>query len=179
MHHSIWQAIASTPWWVAILFIYAACIGYRATKPYEIPLRNLMLSACLLSGLTAIALSTHIPPTPANLGVWANMMLFGAGISWLHLRIKQVKISPDGKRLEMPGSWNIFLIMIVILVIKYYMGFQFSLSFNPDLLKSPKIAFTLMALYGLFTGSFLGRIAYARHAAKQPQPSLLQMDSSS
>lgn len=168
MSNNFWQAIANTPWWTYLIVLYLAHIGYKATKPNIIPVKNFFLFPLLFFILTIIGMTTLIHLTFANTLTWATMFVLGAGIGWLHFRYLNIKAIKGEKKIRLPGSWGLIFIMITFFASKYYFGFgvNFDAAINPEAIKSSQFHLMLMTTYGFITGLFLGRIAYTVRVLK-------------
>jgi hypothetical protein len=164
MHDSIWQTIASTSWWVLALFFYLMYVSYAATKPKSIPVRSFYLTPPLFIMGTIAGMITLLQTNATNLACWAVMLVMGYGLGWLQFNIMKVKANEDGKLLLIPGTKSMFFFVLLGFALKIYLGYE--ISFNLDLFKTPSYSLAIMIMYGLFTGLLLGRMMYAKRAAK-------------
>jgi hypothetical protein len=146
--HSFLQSIASAPWWGLPLFLYLMHMAYRANRPREVYVRALLLAPMLFILMSFIGMTYFIKVTPMNIKVWADMLLLGLGLGWLHFSaIKVMAISGQKK-----------------FALKWHFGLTGWI--NPRMFDSPKVALYLMGVYGFFSGLFLGRAAYALRSMK-------------
>jgi hypothetical protein len=164
MNDSIWQMIASTPWWAFVLFAYLLYVGYLASKPSTLPLRNLMFASVVFVTISIVAMIALVKPNTADLACWATMLLLGTGTSWLHYRLLKIKAIKDQKQLQMPGTYNVIILVLATFTAKYYYGYN--INFRPDMFQDPSYALAIMSFYGFFTGAMVGRIYYTMHTIK-------------
>lgn len=164
MTNSVWDIIAGTPWWVFVLLIYLIRIGYDATKPSIVELKKLFILPAVLIGLSAMGIYTLTQHQPINLLVTIAALLFGIPLGWVHYKLLKIKAVPDKKQLHIPGTWSVLVLILLIFAVKYYTGYQMDV--NPEVLLKPQNAIKILALYGLFIGLFIGRLAYSCRCLK-------------
>ena len=164
MHDSIWQSIASTPWWAYVLFGYFAFLCYRATKPQVVMVRKVLVMPTLITLASMAGMYFLVKPTAVKLGYWAVMFVLGSGLGWLHFSIKKIKAIEGGTRLVIPGSLGLTAVFIIAITAKYYFGYPLSL--DADFIQAPQQSLSLVILYGLSLGLFFGRMLYILHIAK-------------
>ncbi len=164
MQTSIWQSIASTYWLVYVFIGFLIFLSYEGTKAQKLPVRNFFIIPPLFITMTIISMVYMLQVTPASLAAWANMLVLGSGLGWLHFRALNVKIISGENKMAMPGSLLIFFIIIGLAAAKYFYGSRFSLDIR--MLKSPHTILMIMSSYGLLSGLFLGRAAYTWRAIK-------------
>jgi hypothetical protein len=162
--HSFLQSIASAPWWGLPLFLYLMHMAYRANRPREVYVRALLLAPMLFILMSFIGMTYFIKVTPMNIKVWADMLLLGLGLGWLHFSAIKVMAISGQKKLQMPGTWLIMILVPVVFALKWHFGLTGWI--NPRMFDSPKVALYLMGVYGFFSGLFLGRAAYALRSMK-------------
>ena len=158
MTDSIWEAIANTPWWVFVLFIFLVRIGLLARKPHIISMKQLLILPIMFFALSLVAIF-NLKFQTINLLLWAGAILFGIVLGWLHFRLLKISAIKEKAMLYVPGSWNVLIIILTLFALKYYYNYEIAL--NSQMLNNPKIIMVLMLSYGLFTGLFIGRITYA------------------
>jgi hypothetical protein len=159
MTNSIWEMIAGTPWWVFALFAYLVKIGYSATKPSIVEFKKLWMLPTALIILSVIGIDTIAHGAPKNLLAATGAALLGIPLGWLHYKSLKIKAVQDKKQLYIPGTWSVLVIILAIFAVKYYCNYQ--LEVNPEIFLRPQNALTILTVYGLFIGLFIGRMAYS------------------
>jgi hypothetical protein len=153
----------------------------------------------LLAGLIALGLQqvrtrqaslVRVSITPVAmtaLAVWGNVSAFGASplfaavmLTWLLSAAAMLAVfaplaPPRGtvydaasRSFHMPGSWAPMALIVAIFLTKYVVGVE--LAMRPALAQDSQYALIVGALYGLFSGAFIGRAARLWRLAYQPAP---------
>jgi hypothetical protein len=164
MSNSIWQIIASTPWWVFVIFFYLLRMGYLATKPRVITLSAMLMFPLLLAMGSFTTIFYYLSFTLDHILIWVAGFLLGIGLGYIHYRFLNIKAISNTQSLYITGSWSLLLIILLIFGIKYYFGYEIAI--NPNLFAQKEYAFSLLALYGMLTGFFAGRLSYAANCLK-------------
>ncbi|RDI45161.1 DUF6622 family protein [Aquicella lusitana] len=163
MNNSIWEIIAGTPWWVYVLFVLLVRFGILASKPRIIPFRQLLLLPAVFIPLSFASLyQMHL--SLSLFGLWAGALLLGAAGGWLQFRFINIKAIKNQSKLYVPGTWSILIIILIVFAVKYYYSYESAV--NPGQIINPHINVWFALLYGLFTGLFIGRVAYALRCLK-------------
>ena len=161
--HSIWETAANTPWWVYALFIYLVRLGFLATQPRIIPVKNLLLLPTLFVLFSLFNLYSTVQVTALHLLVWLGALCLGCLLGWLQYAALKIKAIKDEAKLYIPGTWTLLFIILIIFSIKYY--FNYESAIEPSALTNSSSPWVLL-LYGLFTGLFIGRMSYAFRCLK-------------
>lgn len=164
MNNSIWQSIASTPWWYAVIFIWAAYVSRLSTKPSTIPLIRFYTATLFFLLVAAIAIFSLLHPTLAHYAVFAVMAVLGGGLGWLRFSMLSVRAIPDKNMLTLPGTWTLALTFIVSFIAIFFFGW--TPQFNASYFHSHAFNLHAMMMYGFLSGFFIGRTAHASHIAK-------------
>jgi hypothetical protein len=151
----------------------------------------------LLTGLTALGLMqirtreatlVRVSITPVAmtaLAIWGNVSAFGAApsfgwvmLTWLATAAAMFAVfaptaAPRGTRYEaasrtfhIPGSWIPMAMIVTIFLVKYGVGVDVAM--NPALAYDSQYALGVAAIYGLFSGAFIGRAARLWRLAYRP-----------
>ncbi len=156
MFETIWQIIIHTPWWVYLLFAYLIFIGIKASKSRVTPFLKLLIAPIIFSWMSIDTLVGDVGSSSYANSIWAIAILIGVFFGWLQLRL--LKIQTDRKRLliKMPGSWITLILILIIFFSKYYFGY--SSAVQPSLLENTGYVFIMLAISGVCTGLFIGRV---------------------
>lgn len=149
----------------------------------------------LLAGLLALGISqlrdrtaslarVSILPLAMTLfslwGTWSALgrspHLAGAGMAWLVAAAvafallapgrSAARFDPVRRSFHLPGSIVPLLLIVGIFLVKYGVGVELSMA--PQLIQDAQYALTVAALYGAFTGLFVGRASRLWRLALRP-----------
>ena len=145
-----------TPWYVYLVIIYIVKISPNIIKGGSIHMKKLVILPAVFLCLSFNEIF-YTNTSTEQIIVWVLSLLFGAYIlGWLPYQRIRVTPAKTPHTLYVPGSWWSLALIIVTFIIKYAIG----------ALTSMHHAFSAMELYGLlllsgvFTGAFVGRLAY-------------------
>ncbi|MBV9575217.1 MAG: hypothetical protein JO149_01185 [Gammaproteobacteria bacterium] len=161
---AFWQAVAHTPWWFGLIFIYLFYIGYGATKNHIVPIKIFYLLPIIFFSLSLCAIGTIIKPTFSNAGLWMLMLVPGVLAGWLQFYLFKVKAIQHENKIYIPGTWAVLLLIILMMLLYHY--FDYSLSWSLQDLKKGVYSAYFLILYGVGTGMMLGRLFYSRQCLK-------------
>lgn len=164
MNQSIWEIAANTPWWVYPFFFYLMHVGYRASKPRIVPIRQIFILPFIFVPLSLSVFFIHSLATFQNIAIWFGACLVGTIAGWLQFNALKIKAIKNEAKLYVPGTWSLMVIILIIFAVKYYFGFEFST--NPDALLQSQYISAFLFLYGFFAGLFIGRLAYSMRCIK-------------
>lgn len=164
MTNLIWERIANVSWVTYAFFIYIIIIGFKSTKPSVISIRSLRYMACLFFILSLIWFYSYIHLTMYNLFILITTIFLGTLLGWLHFRLVKVKAIKNQQQIRFPGSWLMLIVTFALLISMFYLDLDF-FSFSL-MITTPAYALSLLALYGLFTGLYIGRLIYSVRSVK-------------
>lgn len=151
---SIWETIANTPWWVFVIFFYLTWIGLLATKPSTIRINQLLIFSIIFfcgSMVCLLTLQFHL----ITLLFWLAALGIGIASGWLQFSFTKLTFLKNENKLQVPGSWNLLIILFLFLATKYY--YRYELALIPNMLSNPFSQQILIIIYGAITGVFVGR----------------------
>src|SRR3990167_294551 len=131
MTNSIWETVAETPWWVYVVIIYFIHTSLQARKPRLISIKAMLVLPLFLYILSLISLhyfgslQVNVP----RFSLWLTFALMGVALGFLEYHARQIKIAKDKRAFYFAGSWNLLIIFITILIIKFY--FAGNLNIDP------------------------------------------------
>ncbi len=152
----IQQIIQHTPlyvWAILALLMYRglAASKQRQTsikKLYIIPVVMLLLS---LQGMySSFGLSGWAPLA------WLSGAAAGAALAWYLIDPANISADPQQGMIHQPGSWAPLMLMMAIFCMKYLVAVI--LAMNPARQHQLVFVIPVCALYGLFSGIFLGNL---------------------
>lgn len=162
MTTTIWDIIADIPWWVSVIIVFFIRIAYLATKPQLVSIKKMFTLPISMLVISTILLATQFPIYWLDVAIFFMALILGSGLGWLHFRIKKVKAVMNQATLYIPGSWNIFIIIIAMFVIRV----NWNTSLSKETLMQPNMILLASFLLGLSMGLVLGRLYYALRCIK-------------
>lgn len=154
--NAIWTAAIQTPWWVYVLFIYLVQRGISASKSQVISIKKLIILPVVFIALSIHTLVTAFHVNAAAILVWFASIITGSVIGWLLICRHQFKVDKKKLLILLPGSWMTLILILAIFVSKYYFGYQ--LGSDPALANQTNFEFSMLAISGVCTGLFVGRL---------------------
>jgi hypothetical protein len=172
MKETIWQTIASTPWWMFLFSAYFIWVCYNATKPRIVTIRQLTVMPLFIISLSVMSMCAMMKTVSYfHYALWLGMFLLGTGLGYLHFLMLNIKAIKSLNSVYLPGTWAPLFIILSLFISKSYFGYQFT--FDPQTLVDPEYAILIILAYGLFTGLFIGRLGYALRCMKSGPFTLL------
>jgi hypothetical protein len=160
-----------TPVWVWGLLAALVALGLQQARTRQASLVRV--------GITPVAMTA--------LAIWGNVSAFGGSplfawvmLTWLLAAAFMLAVSapleaPNGtvydaasRSFHLPGSWAPLGLILAIFLTKYVVGVD--LAMRPALAQDSQYALIVGALYGLFSGAFIGRAARLWRLAYRPAP---------
>lgn len=159
---AIWQAAIHTPWWVYLLLGYLIAVGIKGSKVRIIPFWKVFLLPIIFLSMSIQNLATYETIEYLSIGSWIFAMLVGSLFGWWQVQRLDIKIDKKSSLIQIPGSWDTLLVILIIFIAKYYFGYEQAT--NPVLVAQLKFKVSMLVLSGVCTGLFLGRLfCYISH----------------
>lgn len=159
MTPTIWSRIAETPWWVYLIYLYIFLLGVTASKPRLVSFNQITFFPIVFLLFSIFLFVKFSEPSLHNLFYWIAPASLGIFLGWFHFRIHRITFLDTEKKFLIPGSWNMLIIIIGVLIAKY--GFGYAFENLPAYLQKAKHQTFLIASYGMMTGLLFGRAVYA------------------
>lgn len=156
MIETIWQILIHTPWWVYLLFAYLIFIGVKASKTRAVPFLKLLVAPVIFTWMSVDTLTGDVGLSGYAVSIWVITILLGTFLGWLQLYWMKVQTDRQHLLVKMPGSWITLILVLVIFFSKYYFGY--SSAVDPALLHNGVYVFFMLAISGVCTGLFIGRV---------------------
>lgn len=151
----IFQIITRTPIWVWALLAVLVYFGYQQTKSRVIGLRRAAIIPVILTALSIYGTLSAFGSSPLAILAWLT------AAAMLAITVMRTPL-PTGTRfdnqtrqLRITGSWVPMALMMGIFVTKYVVGV--TLAMHPEFAQNTTFALSFSALYGAFSGVFIGR----------------------
>ena len=151
------QIIGHTPVWVWFLLLALLWLGHSQSKRRLASLPTTAIFSLVMVGLS---LQGTLHAFGAQTAVW--VVWFCAGLAALVGVMRQplpaaTRYDATRQRFDLPGSWVPMLLMTGIFFAKYTVGALSAV--RPELVHGTAVSLSWAALYGAFSGVFLGRAA--------------------
>jgi len=167
---TIWQAAIHTPWWVYLLLSYLIAVGIKASKMRIIPFWKVFLLPTIFLFMSIQSLTTIEMIKYLSVGSWIVAMLVGILFGWWQVKHLDIKIDKKRSLIQIPGSWDTLLVMLIIFIGQYYFGYEKAT--NPVVVAQVEFKVSILILSGVCTGLFLGRLlCYMNHYYKDDRRS--------
>jgi hypothetical protein len=153
----IYQIISRTPVWVWALFALLVWLGIVQSRPRTMSLARVVIIPAVLTILSMFGTVSAFGATPLVLITW---IVFAVLFALFTLRRPQPvgdRFDPKTRQLHVMGSWVPLALMMGIFANKYIVGV--SLGMQPELARALSFSLVFSAIYGTFSGVFIGRAA--------------------
>jgi hypothetical protein len=159
--------LQNTPYWVWGVFVLLLVVGLSQTRTRSVSRILVLVLPVVMVPLSffAVAASFGIKPLPViawTLGIAAALALN----SFIFHAPADVRYQRDAGKFEIPGSWVPLILMMVIFLARFAIGF--TQATNPALVGTDAFAGIVSAILGICSGLFIARamkIFSARSAA--------------
>ncbi|AOW14354.1 hypothetical protein LPB72_03600 [Hydrogenophaga crassostreae] len=149
------QILAHTPIWVFALFAALIVLGLSQMRGREIKLQRASILPLVMVVLSLAGTVSAFGAAPWPLLAWAAGLAV-ATTTLLALPLPAgTRFNATTRRVKLPGSAVPLALMMGIFFTKYAVGA--ALGMHPEFAQWPSFTTTAGALYGLFSGVFLGR----------------------
>ena len=153
----ILQIITHTPVWVWALLALLVGFGYQQTKSRTVGLRRVTIIPVILTALSIYGTLSAFGSSPAVLLAWLAAAVMLATTVMLTPVPTGTRFDNQTRQLHVVGSWVPMALMMGIFANKYVVGV--TLSLHPELAQNTTFTLAFSALYGTFSGVFIGRAA--------------------
>ena len=162
-----YQIITHTPLWVWALLALLLWLGLKQAMPASMGLGRITITPTFMMGLSLYGTVSAFGATPTVLLVW-----FAAAAALAALVLRQplpanTRYDTDTRIFRVQGSWVPLALMMGIFAAKYAVGVASAL--YPELAHHTVFALGFSALYGAFSGLFMGRTVRLWQLALRPK----------
>jgi hypothetical protein len=147
--------LTRTPTWVWLLLAALLLLGFTQTRPRSVTLWRALLLPVIMTALSLFGTVSAFGAKPLVVMAW---MVAGAAIFSIVLaqgKPSHDRYDPMSRRFSIAGSWMPMLLILGIFIVKFAVGA--STAVNPLLIHELSFTLGLSAIYGAFSGAFLGR----------------------
>jgi len=150
------QVLSHVPAWVFVVFLVLLVLGLRQMRPHRMPLQRVLLLAFAWAGVSLYSVTRIAVAQPLLvLGAWVLTTASLATLTALRPLPAGVGYDPETDRLSLPGSPLSLLLVMGVFFTKFAAGVV--LARAPELAQQVSFELPVNALYGCFSGLFLGR----------------------
>lgn len=151
-------ALKNTPWWVYLLFGFILYKGIRSLKTRNVSLKKLFIVPSILIFISFHTILTQISLNFENIVLLLVSFFAGVAIGGWMIKNQDITIDKESELLRVPGGYSTFVMIMLVFIIKYYMGYEEAT--DPNMLKQDGFeTFAIIAtslLGGLFGGKMIG-----------------------
>jgi hypothetical protein len=151
----ITQIITRTPIWVWALLALLVYFGYQQSKSRTIGLRRVTIIPVVLTALSIYGTLSAFGKSPEVILAWLAAAATLVTTVMLTPLPTGTRFDNQTRRLHVVGSWVPLALMMGIFANKYVVGVAFTI--HPELAQNATFTLTFSALYGTFSGVFIGR----------------------
>jgi hypothetical protein len=148
------QILTHTPLYVWAILVFLVYRGVVALRERETTLRKLFIIPVVMLALSLQDIAAKFGAAFLPLSAWAGAALVVALLVW---KFSGAGISPGAGSVRVHGSRAPLAMMMAIFLTKY--ATAVTLAIQPQASHSPLFALAVCALFGVFNGYFLGRLA--------------------
>lgn len=165
MAHKFWYIVATTPWWIYLLFFSLIRFSLILTKPRIVSLKTHYLSFFSLFVFLGIACYVF-PPKVEGLFLTFPSFIAGGVFALLITRISKVKAIVNEHKIFLPGSWWLLFFILAIFFVRQTLYFYYD---QFDWVNWIKLygPIYLLPLYGFSVGANLTQLIYYRRILKK------------
>ncbi|MED5618413.1 DUF6622 family protein [Ideonella sp. BN130291] len=157
MSQMLIQILTHTPRWVFGLFLVLLALGVQQLFTRQVTLRRVSLLPVVMTGLSVWGVISAFAMQPLALPAWMAGAVLAGGVLLQFPLPAGVRYDAASRRFQLPGSAVPLALMMGVFFTKYAVGV--TLAQAPELAFHGGFSLGLSALYGLFTGLFVGRAA--------------------
>lgn len=161
------QILANTPTWVWGLLAALLALGASQLFTRSASLLRVMILPAAMTGLSLYGTLSVFGAAPAGLLAWCAAAGMAVPLVLRRPLPARTRYDAATRRFSLPGSGLPLLLILGIFFTKYVVGVM--LAMRPALAGDAGFAPAVAALYGAFSGVFIGRALRLWRLAKQPQ----------
>jgi hypothetical protein len=149
------QILAHTPKWVFVLFATLVWFGAKQLLARSVTLARVTLMSAGMTGLSVYGVASAFGQSPMALLAWTIMAGSLLGLVLQRGLPSTTRYDAASRSFQVAGSAVPLLLMMGIFFTKYVVGVL--LAMHPDIARQASFAVGISALYGAFSGIFMGR----------------------
>lgn len=151
------QIVSHTPVWVWALLIALFALGLKQSRRATLSLKRVIILPVVMTGLSVFGTISAFGTASTGLLVWALVAIAVGSLVWQQPTPAGTRFDAATDSFNVPGSWLPLALMMGIFVTKYAVGI--SLAMHLAFVREVAFVMGTCALYGAFSGVFIGRAA--------------------
>jgi hypothetical protein len=154
------MVLKGTPTWVWGLLAALAALGLSQARTRNVSLTRMAVMPLAMPALSVwgmVSAFSHSPQFTYVLLAWGVCFALTAGLVGLGRPAAGARFDAANRGFHVPGSWLPLLLILAIFGVKYVVGAD--LAMQPMLAQDGGYSLVVAALYGVFSGGFVGRAA--------------------
>jgi hypothetical protein len=149
------QIVVHTPVWVWALLAFLVYRGFIASVDREVALKKTFIIPVVMLVLSIQGMTSGFGASAFAAPVWLASLVLGSALAWMLADPAALRAFPERGTIHLRGSWAPMMLMMGIFLTKYAVGV--TLALHPALRGQMEFVASVCALYGLFSGIFLGK----------------------
>ena len=164
---AIGTIVKNTPTWVGGLFAALMVLGFSQARDRAASLVRITIMPIAMTAFSLWGISTAFGASP-QFGMVLLAWFVAAAVVLALVAPGSSKATYDSsaRTFAMPGSWLPLVLIVGMFMTKYWVGVETAM--QPQLAHDASYTVIVGALYGLFSGAFLGRAARLLKMALRP-----------
>jgi hypothetical protein len=160
------QIFSHTPLYVWAILGFLVYRGVLASRAREVTLRKLSIIPLVMLALSLSGVARSFGLDGAASVAWLAGAVAGGALAWSLSNTSKLTAYPERGSVQRPGSWVPLVLMMGIFCMKYAVAV--SLAIVPAYAHASGFVLPVCAVYGLFSGIFIGgllrTVAFYRQA---------------
>jgi hypothetical protein len=163
--------LMKTPLWVYLLLAVLLMMGFKASKTGVVNIKKMLIAPIVFTLMSIESLYTHLSITFYVLGLYVGALSVGIGLGFLQVNRLKLKVDQKNGLIEIPGSWSVMVLILIIFSTKYYFGYE--LSVDPHALDNSEFEVLFISVNAICTGLFIGKtIGFYKQLISGPSQTL-------
>jgi hypothetical protein len=150
------QIVIHTPVWVWFLLAFLLYRGFIASLDREVAFRKTFIIPLVMLVLGMQGIVSGFGASLFAAPVWLAFLAMGSMLTWLRVDAAGIHAYPERGTVRLRGSWVPMMLMMSIFITKYVVGVMIAM--HPELRQDAVFVATICALYGVFSGIFIGKL---------------------
>ena len=151
------QIVSHTPVWIWGLLALLLALGLKQSRRATLSLKRVIILPVVMTGLSILGTISAFGTAPTGLLIWALAAIATGCVVWQRPPPAGTRYDAASESFVVPGSWLPLALMMGIFATKYAVGI--SLAMHLAFVQEAAFVMGTCALYGAFSGVFIGRAA--------------------
>jgi len=152
---TIVQFLKHTPTYVYAIFAYLLYVGIKSSKDRVVSIIRTPIIGLVFLYLAASTIYKSFPDTGFIWGTFFLSLITGSFLGYLQVYKQDIKIDKAKKLIALPGTWSTIIILLIIFVGKYYIGYNHHE--KPEMFQKLEFQLLGLGIMGISSGLFVGK----------------------